>query len=88
VFGAIGWIAQLIFKRKWRSGEWESISNPPEWVSNKIKLIGKKHRGGSSWAVGKAWYLKGRTHRYRITFVGQGGTLMCVARKPRRGVKK
>lgn len=88
IFGAIGWIGQLLFKRKQRSGEWESISNPPEWVLNRIKLIENKHRGGSSWAIGKAWYLKGRTYRYRITFGGQGGALTCVARKLRRGVKK
>lgn len=79
-------VSWLLARRERRSG-WENVPNPPDWIKKEIKLIENRHRVGSSWAVGKAWYLKGDTFRYRLTFEGQGGNYITVARKLRRRKK-
>jgi hypothetical protein len=80
------WFSRLLrlFRKRLQKRRWEYIDRKiPKWVVRAEKRIRKKYGGTSSSLINKAFYLKGRTYRYRITFAGQGGYIAIIARKKR-----
>ena len=53
----------------------------PRWVLSAEKQIRHKSGGTSSSLLGKYFFLKGRYFKYRLSFAGQGGSLVSVERQ-------
>jgi hypothetical protein len=83
-----------LFKQvKPRKGSWEHVGSItygeirgdiPQWVLSAEKQIERKYGGTSSSLVDKFFYLKGHHYRYRISYSGQGGSIVEIERRKRR----
>jgi len=57
----------------------------PRWVLSAERQIYRKYGGTSSSLLNKFFYIKGRHFEYRISYAGQGGPIVEVERRKRRG---
>ena len=89
-----GKILRLFRKTKQRRRVWKHIGSItygkiegdiPRWVLTEEKQIERKYGGTSSSLLDKFFYLKGRHFKYRISYSGQGGPIVDIERRKRRG---
>ncbi len=60
------------------------LDNVPEWVLKELERLHKKYSWHDSVTEGRYFVVKGKHYRYRITPVGQGGSITYIDRKLRR----
>jgi len=86
--------AKPLAKTKPRGRHWEHIGritygekegDVPRWVLDAEREIHRKYGGTSSSLLNKFFYIKGRHFEYRISYAGQGGPIVEIERRKRRG---
>lgn len=55
----------------------------PKWVLDEERRISRKYGGTSSSLLDKHFFLKGRHFEYRLTYAGQGGSIVYIHRRKR-----
>lgn len=90
----LGRLFGLFKQAKPRRGSWEHIGSInygeikgdiPQWVLAAEKQIERRYGGTSSSLANKVFYLKGRHFEYRVSYSGQGGSIVEIERRKRKG---